>query len=61
MVATKFLPHTLGGIEVGTTGRQHIERMINKSLDNLGIKSRKARIGVNGILCSMTWTKGLQF
>ncbi len=37
VVATKFLPRTQGDIEAGITGRQHIERMINKSLQNLGM------------------------
>ena len=36
-VATKFLPRTQEEIESGVTGRQHIERMINKSLQNLGM------------------------
>ena len=37
VVATKFLPRTPADIEAGITGQQHIERMINKSLDNLGM------------------------
>ncbi len=37
VVATKFLPRTQEDIEKGITGQQHIERMINKSLTNLGI------------------------
>ena len=37
-VATKFLPRTQEEIESGVTGRQHIERMINKSLQNLGME-----------------------
>ena len=37
IVATKFLPRTKKGIEKGITGQQHIERMINKSLENLGM------------------------
>lgn len=37
VVATKFLPRTQAEIEKGITGQQHIERMINKSLANLGM------------------------
>ena len=37
VVATKFLPRTPADIEAGISGQQHIERMINKSLDNLGM------------------------
>ena len=37
VVATKFLPRTQDEIEAGITGQQHIERMINKSLQNLGM------------------------
>ena len=37
MVATKFLPRTNEEIEAGITGQQHIERMLNKSLENLGM------------------------
>ena len=37
VVATKFLPSTQEEIESGITGQQHIERMINKSLQNLGM------------------------
>lgn len=37
VVATKFLPRTPADIEAGITGQQHIERMINKSLSNLGM------------------------
>ncbi len=37
VVATKFLPRTQADIEAGITGQQHIERMINKSLKNLGM------------------------
>lgn len=37
VVATKFLPRTQEDIENGITGQQHIERMINKSLTNLGM------------------------
>ena len=37
VVATKFLPRTPDEIEAGVTGQQHIERMLNKSLENLGM------------------------
>ena len=37
VVATKFLPCTQKEIEDGITGQMHIERMINKSLQNLGM------------------------
>ena len=37
VVATKFLPRTAADIEAGITGQAHIERMINKSLENLGM------------------------
>ena len=37
VVATKFLPRTQQEIENGVTGQMHIERMINKSLQNLGM------------------------
>ncbi len=37
IVATKFLPRTQEEIAAGVTGQQHIERMINKSLENLGM------------------------
>lgn len=37
IVATKFLPRTQEAISAGITGQQHIERMINKSLENLGM------------------------
>ena len=37
VVATKFLPRTQEEIHAGITGQQHIERMINKSLANLGM------------------------
>ena len=36
VVATKFLPRTQEEIESGITGQQHIEKMINKSLENQG-------------------------
>ena len=37
VIATKFLPRTQDEIESGISGQQHIERMINKSLENLGM------------------------
>ncbi len=37
VVATKFLPRTPEEIESGISGQKHIEKMINKSLENLGI------------------------
>lgn len=37
VVATKFLPRTPADIEAGISGQAHIERMINKSLANLGM------------------------
>lgn len=37
VVATKFLPRTKEEIELGISGQQHIENMINKSLTNLGM------------------------
>lgn len=37
VVATKFLPRTNEEIEAGITGQQHIERMLHKSLANLGM------------------------
>ena len=37
VVATKFLPRTAEEIAAGITGQQHIERMLNKSLQNLGM------------------------
>lgn len=37
VVATKFLPRTQEEIANGISGQQHIERMINKSLENLGM------------------------
>ena len=37
VVATKFLPRTQEEIDMGITGQQHIERMLNKSLENLGM------------------------
>ena len=38
VVATKFLPRTPADIEAGISGQQHIGRMMNKSLQNLGIR-----------------------
>jgi aryl-alcohol dehydrogenase-like predicted oxidoreductase len=35
VVATKFLPRTADEIRQGITGQQHVERMLNKSLENL--------------------------
>ena len=37
VVATKFLPRTPEEIAAGVTGQQHIARMIDKSLQNLGM------------------------
>lgn len=37
VVATKFLPRTPEEIVAGVTGQQHIETMLNKSLENLGM------------------------
>ena len=37
IVATKFLPRTPADLAAGISGQQHIERMINKSLENLGM------------------------
>ena len=37
VVATKFLPRTAEEIEAGILGKQHIEQMLNKSLQNLGM------------------------
>jgi len=37
VVATKFIPRSQEEIESGVTGQQHIERMIDKSLMNLGM------------------------
>ncbi|MDO4322485.1 MAG: aldo/keto reductase [Lachnospiraceae bacterium] len=36
VIATKFLPRTNEEIEAGITGQQHIQRMLDKSLQNLG-------------------------
>ena len=43
-VATKFLPRTQEEIESGITGQQHIERMLDKSLANLGMDYVDARV-----------------
>ena len=37
VIATKFLPRTPDEIENGVSGQQHIEKMINTSLTNLGM------------------------
>ena len=37
VVATKFLPRTPEEIAAGVSGQQHIARMIDKSLENLGM------------------------
>lgn len=37
MIATKFLPRTQDEIKAGINGQQHVARMINKSLANLGM------------------------
>ncbi|OZG69415.1 aldo/keto reductase [Bifidobacterium eulemuris] len=37
VVATKFTPRTEAEIQDGVTGQQHVERMINASLTNLGL------------------------
>lgn len=37
VVATKFLPRTAEEIDQGITGRKHIRRMLDKSLQNLGM------------------------
>lgn len=37
VIATKFLPRTAWEIEQGVSGRQHIEKMLDKSLENLGM------------------------
>ena len=38
VVATKFLPRSQEEIEAGVTGQQHIERMLDMSLKNLGME-----------------------
>ena len=37
VVATKFLPRTREEIQTGISGQKHIEMMLNKSLENLGM------------------------
>ena len=37
VIATKFLPRAEDEITVGISGQQHIERMLNTSLSNLGL------------------------
>ncbi|MBQ2656698.1 MAG: aldo/keto reductase [Erysipelotrichaceae bacterium] len=37
VIATKFLPRTNEEIESGISGQEHISRMLNKSLENLGM------------------------
>ena len=37
VIATKFLPRTNEETEAGITGQQHIEKMLDKSLENLGM------------------------
>ena len=37
VIATKFLPRTSLEIEAGVSGREHIAKMLDKSLQNLGI------------------------
>lgn len=37
VITTKFLPRTNDEIEAGITGQQHIEKMLDKSLENLGM------------------------
>ena len=37
VIATKFLPRTNEEMEAGITGQQHIEKMLDKSLENLGM------------------------
>ena len=38
VVATKFLPRTPEEIDAGVSGQEHIERMVNTSLNNLGLE-----------------------
>lgn len=38
VIATKFLPRTPQEIQAGITGREHIRRMLDKSLENLGME-----------------------
>lgn len=37
VIATKFMPRTPADIENGISGQEHIERMMNRSLKNLGM------------------------
>ena len=37
VIATKFLPRTQEEIDAGISGQQHIENMLNKSLEHLGM------------------------
>ena len=37
VVATKFLPRTQAEIESGVSGQEHIQKMLDKSLRNLGM------------------------
>ena len=37
VVATKFLPRTAEDIAAGVSGQEHIRRMLDKSLENLGM------------------------
>lgn len=37
VIATKFLPRIRDEMEAGITGQQHIEKMLDKSLENLGM------------------------
>src|SRR5699024_3579489 len=37
VVATKFLPRTTEEIQAGITGQEHIARMVDRSLENLGL------------------------
>lgn len=37
VIATKFLPRTPEEINAGISGQQHIQRMLDKSLENLGM------------------------
>ena len=37
VIATKFLPRTNEEMEAGITGQRHIEKMLDKSLENLGM------------------------
>ena len=38
VIATKFLPRTNEEIAAGISAQQHIENMLNKSLENLGME-----------------------